>query len=80
MGLLDSDMEWHIMLEDASIYANASHLRDLFVTLLVFCGVGNPKELWEKYGCALSDDVEYTRRKMLNVLTLKISVADRQML
>ena len=44
-GLLDSDKEWHIALEDASVYANASQLRDLFVTLLVFCGVSNPKEL-----------------------------------
>lgn len=48
-GLLESAKEWHIMLNDASLCANAPQLHDLFVTLLVFCEISNPAELWEKH-------------------------------
>lgn len=48
-GLLKSDREWHFTLDDASFCANASLLRDLFVTLLGFCEVSNPSELWERH-------------------------------
>ncbi|XP_074356463.1 uncharacterized protein LOC141696182 [Apium graveolens] len=35
-GLLESGNEWHIALTDASLWASASQLHNLFVTLLVF--------------------------------------------
>ena len=44
-GLLDSDNEWHIALVDADAYATRPQLRDLSVTLLVFCEVSNPSDL-----------------------------------
>ncbi|XP_017225164.2 uncharacterized protein LOC108201383 [Daucus carota subsp. sativus] len=79
-GLLDSDKECHIALEDANAYATAPQLRDLFVTLLVFCEVSNPSEHWEKHWLTLSDDIEYTQRKLLKLPSLRIDVGDKQML
>ncbi|XP_063942080.1 uncharacterized protein LOC108218842 isoform X3 [Daucus carota subsp. sativus] len=79
-GLLESDKEWHVALEDASQCATASHMRDLFVTMLVFCEVSDPGELWAKHWTSLADDVEYKRRKIMNLPSLKINVADKQML
>ncbi|WOG82236.1 hypothetical protein DCAR_0101398 [Daucus carota subsp. sativus] len=79
-GLLESDKEWHIALSDASLYANASQIRDLFVTLLVFCEISNPSELWEKHWAALADDIEYTRRKITKLPNLKLTDDDKQML
>lgn len=77
-GLLDSDKEWHITLQDASKYASGAQLRDLFITMLIFYEVSNPGELWKKNWVGLSDDMEYTRRKMLNFPTLILSDADKQ--
>nr|XP_017245346.1 PREDICTED: uncharacterized protein LOC108217005 [Daucus carota subsp. sativus] len=79
-GLLESDNEWHIALHDASLSASAHQLHDLFVTLLVFCEVVNPRELWEKHWNNLADDFEYTKRKQLSLPTLKITDNDKQML
>nr|XP_017256445.1 PREDICTED: uncharacterized protein LOC108226004 [Daucus carota subsp. sativus] len=79
-GLLESDKEWHIALSDASLYANASQIRDLFVTLLVFCEISNPSELWERHWVALTDDIEYTRRKITKLPNLKLTDDDKQML
>lgn len=79
-GLLESDKEWHIALGDASLCANTPQLRDLFVTLLIFCEVSNAGELWAKHWTALADDIEYRRRKITNFPTLTINVDDKQML
>lgn len=79
-GLLDSDNEWHVALDEASNYANAIQLRDLFVTMLIFCEVSNPADLWNRHWQDLSDDIEYNRRKILNLPNLKINNADREML
>lgn len=66
-GLLESDNEWNIALDEASTYANATQLRELFVTLLIFCEVCNLIDLWEKHWKDLSDDIEYNRQKILNL-------------
>ncbi|KAL8134972.1 hypothetical protein AgCh_009840 [Apium graveolens] len=79
-GLLHSDKEWHVALQDASNYATAPQLRDLFVTMLIFCGVSNPADLWEKHWATLADDMEYTKRKLLGLPTLIISNPDKQTL
>ncbi|XP_074328023.1 uncharacterized protein LOC141665934 [Apium graveolens] len=79
-GLLESDKEWHVALGDASLCANAAQLRDLFVTLLVFCEIINVGELWAKHWTALADDIEYKRRKISNIPTLTIKADDKQML
>ncbi|XP_074362378.1 uncharacterized protein LOC141702627 [Apium graveolens] len=79
-GLLESDKEWHIALTDASLCASASQLRDLFVTLLVFCEVSNPSELWGSHWENMADDIEYKRRKITNFPNLKITNVDKEMM
>ena len=44
-GLLESDKEWHIALDEASSFATTPQLRELFVTMLLFCEVSNSLEL-----------------------------------
>nr|XP_023912503.1 uncharacterized protein LOC112024097 [Quercus suber] len=37
LGLLDDDKEWHEALNHASYWASGKQLRELFVTMLIFC-------------------------------------------
>lgn len=79
-GLLESDNEWHVALDDASSYATAPQLRELFVTMLLFCEVSNPSSLWDRHWSDLADDVEYNQRKLLHLPTLMLSDLDKQTL
>nr|XP_017217380.1 PREDICTED: uncharacterized protein LOC108194955 [Daucus carota subsp. sativus] len=79
-GLLESDNEWHVALDDASSYATAPHLRELFVTMLLFCEVSDPSALWDRHWSDLADDVEYNQRKLLHLPTLMLSDLDKQTL
>ncbi|KAK9665931.1 hypothetical protein RND81_14G146800 [Saponaria officinalis] len=49
LGLLDGDDEWNTALNEAATWSTAHQLRDLFVTLLLFCEVSDPKKLWETH-------------------------------
>lgn len=55
-------------------------MRDLFVTMLVFCEVSNPGELWAAHWTSPANDIEYKQRKMMNLPSLKINVDYKQML
>ena len=46
LGLLDNDREWHEALNHKSYWASRKQLRELFVTMLVFCDVADPYKLW----------------------------------
>ncbi|XP_056698595.1 uncharacterized protein [Spinacia oleracea] len=63
LGLLEGDSEWHEDLKAASSWAHAPQLRELFATILIFCEVTSPSDLWEKNWDLLSDDVQYRQRK-----------------
>jgi len=58
MGLLEDDNEWHQALEEAGIWASGRQLRDMFASMLMFCEVTNPKQLWDAHWESLSDDIE----------------------
>nr|GEU46809.1 helicase [Tanacetum cinerariifolium] len=47
-GLLTDDKEWAHAISEAALCALAPHLRDLFVTMLLFCDVSRPLKLWEQ--------------------------------
>nr|GEV24287.1 DNA helicase [Tanacetum cinerariifolium] len=57
LGLLSSDQEWVIALEEASLFATASELRKLFVYILIFYNVSDPVQLWNNIWKNLSDDI-----------------------
>jgi hypothetical protein len=49
MGLLQDDAEWDTCMREACINQDVKRLRNIFVTLLLFCSPLNPEMLWERY-------------------------------
>jgi hypothetical protein len=68
MGLLVDNNEWHQALEEASIWALGRQLRDMFASMLMFCEVMNPRQLWDAHWESLSDDIKaMTRRECVDL-------------
>ncbi|XP_021754741.1 uncharacterized protein LOC110720016 [Chenopodium quinoa] len=78
LGLLEGDNEWHEALQAAPTWATAPQLRDLFVTLLIFCEVTNPTELWEKNWEMLADDILYRQQKRLGTRNIVLTTNQLQ--
>ncbi|XP_052157095.1 uncharacterized protein LOC127774827 isoform X2 [Oryza glaberrima] len=68
LGLLGDDREWSFALADAAHWALPYQLRELFVTLLLFCNVTDPSALFEEHMSSIGQDVAYR----LNHATLGI--------
>jgi hypothetical protein len=62
MGLLADDNEWHQPLEEAGFWALGRQLHDMFASMLMFCEVTNPIQLWDAHWESLSDDIEAMTR------------------
>ncbi|XP_071721366.1 ATP-dependent DNA helicase PIF1-like [Rutidosis leptorrhynchoides] len=62
-GLLNDDQEWTEAISEARLWASGAQLRDLFVTMLLFCNVSSPLKLWELNWEALSEDILHKKRK-----------------
>ncbi|CAF2140003.1 BnaA02g16960D [Brassica napus] len=60
-GLLANDAEWHESMAELNTWGTPSQLREMFVTLLIYCHVANPKELWDKCWKSLSEDILYKK-------------------
>lgn len=73
LGLLDDDKEWNDCLQEASNWATGYQLRQLFVTLLLYCEVSDPLQLWENNWELLADDISYRLRKLFNHQSLVLS-------
>jgi len=58
MGLFVDNNEWHQALEEAGLWALGRQLRDMFASLLMFCEVTNPTQLWDAHWESLSNDIE----------------------
>jgi hypothetical protein len=61
LGLLQDDAEWDMCMREACIDQDAKKLRNLFVSLLLFCSPLNPKVLWERYRDDMSHDMRHRR-------------------
>lgn len=55
-GLLDDDKEWHEAMEEAGTWASSKLLREMFITLLLFCEITNPEEPWNRHWRLLSEN------------------------
>jgi hypothetical protein len=64
--------EWYAAMDDAVRESSAEQIRSLFVTILVYCQVGNDLEFWEKYKSAMTDDFLHRQRTSLNNQTIQI--------
>lgn len=71
-GLLEDDNEWNDAIVEAGRWSSTKSLWEMFVTLLLFCEISNPLELWNNHWELLSDDMLYMQRKVLqnNMLTM----------
>lgn len=76
-GLLECDDEWHNAIKDASVHQTGAQLRELFVTLLLFCDISDVKALWEKHWKTFSDDIERKQRR--NYLRHDFVISDEQL-
>jgi hypothetical protein len=52
---------------------SGNQLHQLFTTILCHSEVSNPKILWESTCEVLSEDILYSRRKLLNFQTLQLT-------
>ncbi|CAN7057256.1 unnamed protein product, partial [Brassica rapa subsp. trilocularis] len=74
-GLLANDAEWHESMAELNTWGTPSQLREMFVKLLIYCHVANPKELWDKCWKTLSEDILYKKRKEFKHPQLEIDDA-----
>ncbi|XP_044597462.1 uncharacterized protein LOC123274027 [Cotesia glomerata] len=58
MGLLEDDAYWDQTLAEVSISDSSYKIRELFAVMLVFCQVGDPIKLWDKYRDNFTDDIK----------------------
>ncbi|GJX55088.1 DNA helicase PIF1, ATP-dependent [Tanacetum coccineum] len=56
-------------ISEASLWALEPQLRDIFVTMLLFCDVSRPLKLWEENWQDLSEDILDTKRKLFKSLS-----------
>ncbi|XP_062006831.1 uncharacterized protein LOC133723982 isoform X2 [Rosa rugosa] len=62
LGLLGDDREWIEALTDSSHVATASEMRQLFVTIILFCDVANPQMLLDSHWSNMCDDILHKAR------------------
>ncbi|KAK1366929.1 hypothetical protein POM88_042490 [Heracleum sosnowskyi] len=72
-GLLDSDDEWHEAIRDTYIHQSGAQLRELFMTLLLFCDVSDLRALWNNHWKSFSDDIELQQRRLSRMQNFIIS-------
>ena len=73
LGLLDDDKEWHDSLIEALSWASGQKLRQLFVTMLLFCEVADPLSLWESNWKLITEDILNRQRRILQFQELILS-------
>lgn len=64
-GLLGDDEEWYNAFDEAAAWATSAQLRSLFVTMVLFCEVGDENSFFEKVWRHLADDILYQYRDMV---------------
>ena len=58
-GLLGDDNEWFFAFDEALKWGMGNQLRQLFVTMLIFCGVIDENGFFEKYWTHLAEDIQH---------------------
>jgi hypothetical protein len=67
-GLLESDNEWNLLFDEAIVSASANQLRQLFVTVVLFCSISNVRALFDKYWVYFTDDIHRRLRDAIGNL------------
>nr|GMD83298.1 uncharacterized protein LOC109183853 isoform X1 [Ipomoea batatas] len=61
LGLLSGDHIVEKCLDEAVLYQMPSSFRRLFATLLIYCDISNPRNLWNKFKSYMCEDLLRTR-------------------
>ena len=69
LGLLQDDKEWDLVLTEGAVTQMCPALRELFITILLFCSPGNPGELFENHFLEWTDDIKKKAEKKGIVLS-----------
>ncbi|KAF8084359.1 hypothetical protein N665_0721s0016 [Sinapis alba] len=72
-GLLDDDQEYIDDLVRRSYACSATELRNVFAMMLINNSLVMPEIVWEHTWQCLSEDIEYNRRKILNMPEILLS-------
>ncbi|XP_062193516.1 uncharacterized protein LOC133896896 [Phragmites australis] len=72
-GLLGDDQEWYNAFDEAASWATSAQLRQLFVTMLLFCEVNDEHTFFEKVWRALVDDIQYRFRQVVGNPSYQLS-------
>jgi hypothetical protein len=64
LGLLGDDQEWSHAFTNSAQWACPYQLRQLFVTLLLFCEVSDPLKLFTEHASHMSEDFSYRINRM----------------
>jgi hypothetical protein len=65
-GLLHNEQEWYNVFDEAAHWATSNQVRHLFVTMPLFCEVGDEYMFFEKVWKLLTDDIQYNMQQVLN--------------
>jgi len=61
-GLIGDDTEWSCLFDEAVTWATAYQLRHLFMTVLLYCDIGNVRALYDTYWRYMANDIVYRIR------------------
>jgi hypothetical protein len=64
--LLGDDNEWYYAFDEALKWGMGNQLRQLFVTMIIFCGVLDENGFFEKYWTYLAEDIQHRIRCALH--------------
>ncbi|CAN1275523.1 hypothetical protein LINPERPRIM_LOCUS15732 [Linum perenne] len=64
MGLLATDDEWDSVMLEVSRWGQASIIRSVFVSLLIFCQVADPAKLLHNWWESMSEDFAYREEQL----------------
>ena len=63
LGLLADDLEWQVVLEEAGLTQMTPLIRGLFVIMLLFCRLSNPRDLFDMFWEQWVDDFQHRGRQ-----------------
>ncbi|GLT45046.1 hypothetical protein SLA2020_189100 [Shorea laevis] len=73
LGLISDDKEWNDAIDESRHWAIGPQLRELFITILLFCEVNDPIQFWEVNWKTLSEDIPFKLVHQFNFPNLKFT-------
>jgi len=67
LGLLGDDNEWREALREASVWGSAAQMRQLLVTIVLFCLVCDAPSLFSEFYTYFTDDIHHKIKRMLQL-------------